>query len=52
MTSHLDRLQAVEKELGALKNGQAGKEDVQKVRGEMKKVYVSRALGLSLVREG
>ncbi|KAK8864718.1 hypothetical protein IAR55_001972 [Kwoniella newhampshirensis] len=39
ITSHLDRLQTVEKELAALKAGSAVKDDVTKVRGEMKKVY-------------
>ncbi|ADV23551.1 hypothetical protein I315_02672 [Cryptococcus gattii Ru294] len=39
ITSHLDRLQTVEKELAALKASNALKEDVTKVRGEMKKVY-------------
>lgn len=41
ITSHLDRLQKVEKELAALKTASAQKDDVGKVRGEMKKVYVS-----------
>ena len=35
----MDRLQAVEKELAALKGASAQKNDVGKVRGEMKKVY-------------
>ena len=35
----MDRLQAVEKELAALKGASAQKDDVGKVRGEMKKVY-------------
>ncbi|KAK1923955.1 hypothetical protein DB88DRAFT_259196 [Papiliotrema laurentii] len=39
VTSHLDRLQAVEKELASLKAAAAQKDDVGKVRGEMKKVY-------------
>ncbi|OXG76816.1 hypothetical protein C348_04796 [Cryptococcus neoformans Gb118] len=39
ITSHLDRLQTVEKELATLKANNALKEDVTKVRGEMKKVY-------------
>ncbi|ORY26349.1 hypothetical protein BCR39DRAFT_541433 [Naematelia encephala] len=39
ITSHLDRLQTVEKELAALKAASAQKEDVSKVRNEMKKVY-------------
>ncbi|WVO14494.1 hypothetical protein L204_102129 [Cryptococcus depauperatus] len=39
ITSHLDRLQTVEKELAAIKAHTATKEDVSKVRGEMKKVY-------------
>lgn len=44
ITSHLDRLQKVEKELAALKTASAQKDDVGKVRGEMKKVYVSSSL--------
>ncbi|GFZ46962.1 hypothetical protein JCM24511_04188 [Saitozyma sp. JCM 24511] len=39
ITSHLDRLQTVEKELAAIKSSAAPKDDVAKVRGEMKKVY-------------
>ncbi|WVR06732.1 hypothetical protein IAU60_003766 [Kwoniella sp. DSM 27419] len=39
ITSHLERLQAVEKEIAALRSGGAIKDDVTKVRGEMKKVY-------------
>ncbi|BEI79933.1 hypothetical protein CcaverHIS002_0104620 [Cutaneotrichosporon cavernicola] len=39
ITSHLDRLQTVEKDLAALKASVPQKEDVTKVRGEMKKVY-------------
>jgi len=37
----LQRLQSVEKDLEALKSSTAAKEDVGKVRAEMKKVYVS-----------
>ncbi|WVW84295.1 hypothetical protein I302_106326 [Kwoniella bestiolae CBS 10118] len=39
ISSHLDRLQVVEKEIAALKSAGAVKDDVTKVRGEMKKVY-------------
>ncbi|KAK6909866.1 hypothetical protein I203_103891 [Kwoniella mangroviensis CBS 8507] len=39
ISSHLDRLQTVEKDLAALKSSGAIKDDVTKVRGEMKKVY-------------
>ncbi|WRT66707.1 uncharacterized protein IL334_003669 [Kwoniella shivajii] len=39
ITSHLERLQSVEKEVAALKTAGANKNDVTKVRGEMKKVY-------------
>lgn len=42
ITTHLDRLQSVEKDLAALKASTSQKEDVGKVRSEMKKVYVSR----------
>lgn len=41
MTSHLNRLEAVEKQLKALKEGTAGREDVSKMRGDMRKLYVS-----------
>ncbi|GMK58457.1 hypothetical protein CspeluHIS016_0504890 [Cutaneotrichosporon spelunceum] len=39
ITSHLDRLQSVEKDLAALKAAVPQKDDVAKVRGEMKKLY-------------
>ncbi|WWC69857.1 uncharacterized protein I206_103800 [Kwoniella pini CBS 10737] len=39
ISSHLERLQFVENELNSLKNQSAIKDDVLKVRGEMKKVY-------------
>ncbi|KAL1408775.1 hypothetical protein Q8F55_005588 [Vanrija albida] len=39
ITSHLDRLQTVEKDLAALRAQSAASGDVAKVRGEMKKVY-------------
>jgi hypothetical protein len=42
ITSHLDRLQSVERGIAALKSSGAAKEELSKVRGEMKKVYVSR----------
>jgi uncharacterized protein YgbK (DUF1537 family) len=41
ITSHLDRLQTVEKDMAALRAAAAVKEDTAKVRAEMKKVYVS-----------
>jgi len=41
ITSHLKRLETVEKDLAALKSSSAVKEDVGKVRAEMKKLYVS-----------
>lgn len=41
ITSHLDRLQTVEKDLAALRAQSAASGDVAKVRAEMKKVYVS-----------
>jgi hypothetical protein len=41
ITTHLTRLQSVEKDLVALKASAPVKEDVTKVRAEMKKVYVS-----------
>ena len=40
ITSHMDRLQGLEKDLAALKSASAAKEEVGRVRGEMKKVYV------------
>jgi hypothetical protein len=52
ITSHLERLQTVEKELAAIKSTAAPKDDVAKVRGEMKKVYVSaREVWASLGRQ-
>lgn len=44
ITSHLERLTAVEKELAGLKAGMAGREDVGKIRGEMRKMHVSDSL--------
>lgn len=41
ITNHLDRLQTVEKDLAALRTASAGKDDVGKVRAEVKKDYVS-----------
>jgi hypothetical protein len=43
----LQRLQSVEKDLEALKSSTAAKEDVGKVRAEMKKVYVSFRPGIA-----
>ena len=40
ITSYLDRLGVVEKDLDGVRASVAAKEDVGKVRGEMKKVYV------------
>ena len=45
MTNHLQRIEAVEKELKRLSSTSAVKEDVTKLRAEMKQVYVS--LGVS-----
>ncbi len=49
ITSHLDRLQAVEKDLAALKTATAQKDDVSNLRGEMKKVYVSSLIVFSSI---
>lgn len=52
INSHLDRLQSVEKDIVALKSSVPAKEDVGKVRAEMKKVYVSvRGRGVELELE-
>ncbi|KAI9639078.1 uncharacterized protein MKK02DRAFT_39355 [Dioszegia hungarica] len=39
ISSHLERLQAVEKEMASLKAGMAARDDVGKVRGEMRKLH-------------
>lgn len=44
MTNHLQRIQAVEKEVSRLSGATAVKEEVTKLRSEMKKLYVSAAL--------
>lgn len=49
ITNHLDRLQTVEKDLVALRTAAAGKDDVGKVRAEVKKDYVSGDCGNGLV---
>lgn len=41
MSTHLRRIESVEKELRRLEGQGAVKEDVTKLRGEMKKIYVS-----------
>lgn len=41
MSNHLQRIEAVEKELKRLSSTSAVKEDVTKLRAEMKQVYVS-----------
>lgn len=44
MSNHLQRIEAVEKELKRLSSTSAVKEDVTKLRAEMKQVYVSPCL--------
>jgi hypothetical protein len=44
MANHLQRIEAVEKELKRLSSTSAVKEDVTKLRTEMKQVYVSFTL--------
>ena len=39
MSAHVRRIEAVEKELKALSESSATKEDISRVRGEMKKLY-------------
>jgi hypothetical protein len=46
MTNHLKRIEAVEKELRRLGSTSAVKEDVTKLRAEMKQVYVSSRISL------
>jgi hypothetical protein len=41
MTGHLQRIQAVEKEVARLNGATALKEEVTKLRSEMKKLHVS-----------
>lgn len=44
MTNHLQRIQAVEKEVSRLGGTTAVKEELTKLRSEMKKLYVSSAI--------
>ena len=39
VSAHVRRIEAVEKELKALSESSATKEDISRVRGEMKKLY-------------
>lgn len=39
MSTHLRRIEAVEKDLRHLEHSVAAKEDITKLRGEMKKIY-------------
>ena len=39
MSAHVRRIEAVEKELKALSESSATKEDISRVRAEMKKLY-------------
>ena len=54
MANHLQRIEAVEKELKRLSSTSAVKEDVTKLRAEMKQVYVSLCVssGEPCVQEG
>ncbi|KAJ9116816.1 hypothetical protein QFC24_006621 [Naganishia onofrii] len=52
MSNHLQRIEAVEKELKRLSSTSAVKEDVTKLRAEMKQVYAHHLSGLAdLVRQ-
>ncbi len=45
ITGHVRRIEAVEKELKALADRSAGKEDVSRIRAEMKKLYDGLHIG-------
>ncbi|KAG9123108.1 hypothetical protein FRC07_000223 [Ceratobasidium sp. 392] len=47
VSSHVRRIEEVEKDLKALADSTAGKEDVQRVRGEMKKLVDGLHIGMS-----
>lgn len=49
VSAHIRRIEAVEKELKALTEGAAGKEDVNRVRVEMKKLYDGLHVGMFLL---
>ena len=45
VSAHVRRIEAVEKELKALSESSATKEDISRVRGEMKKLYDGLHIG-------
>ena len=45
MSAHIRRIEAVEKDLKALRDASASKEDIAKVRTEMKKLYEGLHVG-------
>jgi hypothetical protein len=49
VSNHIRRIEAVEKELKALTESAAGKDDVSRVRTEMKKLYDGLHVGMPMV---
>ena len=45
MSAHVRRIEAVEKDLKALSDSSAGKEEVSRVRAEIKKLYDGLHIG-------
>ena len=50
VTAHVRRIEAVEKELKALADGSATKEDIHRVRAEVKKLYDGLHVGTLVKR--
>lgn len=46
VSAHVRRIEAVEKDLKALSEGSASKEDISRVRAEMKKLYDGLHVGV------
>lgn len=49
VSNHIRRIEAVEKELKALTESAAGKDDVSRVRTEMKKLYDGLHVGMPII---
>ena len=47
VSAHIRRIEAVEKDLKALRDASATKEDISRVRGEMKKLYDGLHVGMA-----
>ena len=50
VTAHIKRIEAVEKDLKALSNTAATKDDLSRMRAEMKKVYDGLDIGMCVLQ--